>query len=152
MERSNTAREALLAELISDVATLLDRGEKLLLTIDKSGVVLMDATRLLDARVALLERDLTSSVQNSKMAAIQDLKRSTYEFAVASMRRQKEAMTEAVRQVVAEELKLPMQRLAATLQPRVEPTSGRWLAWWTHGATALAAAASTAMLMHAGGG
>ena len=112
----------------------------------------MDATRLLDARVALLERDLTSSVQNSKMAAIHDLKRSTYEFAVASMKRQKEAMTEAARQVVAEELKLPIQQVTATLQQRVELTNGRWLAWWTHGATALAAAAGTAMLMHTGGG
>ena len=152
MERSTTAREALLAELIADVARLLERAEALRLAVDKSRDTLTDAAGLLDARVALLERHLAESLLRGKAAALQDLKRSTYEFAIASIQRQTESMTEAARQVVTEEFKLPLRQFAATLEARASLARRAWRPWLTHGVTAVATAAGTAMLIRAGGG
>lgn len=151
MERSTTAREALLAELIADVAKLIDRAEALLLSVDRSRDKLIEAARLLDERVALLERHLAATVLQSKAAAIQDLKRSTYEFAVASMQRQKDSMTEAIRQVVKKELQMPLSDYVTASQTRAN-LRRRWRPWLTHSVTVAAASAVTAMLMHLGGG
>ena len=97
MNRSTTAREALVAELIGDVAPLVDRVELLTPTMDKAREAMLEAAWTLDSRLEAFKHEMAAAMEQSKAIAIKDIKLSTYQFAMISIQKQKEAMTDATR-------------------------------------------------------
>jgi hypothetical protein len=147
MSRSTTAREALVAELIGDVADLLNRVESLTTTMDKAREAMTGAKWALAASVEPFQHQMAAAVEQSKTIAVNDIKRETYEFAVISMQRQKEAMTECARVIVSQEVSPPVRELAETLRGLVHRADRPWRAWLTHGAAVFASAAGTTFLL-----
>jgi hypothetical protein len=140
MHRSTTAREALVAELIGDVADLLKRVESLTTTMDKAREAMTDAAWLLDSRVEPFRHHLAAEVAQTKDIAVKAFIRQTNEVAAMEQRKQTQAMTDAARAIVDKEVGPPMRQFAATLKGLVDQADRPWEAWATHGATAVTSA------------
>ena len=119
MSHPSTAREALIAEAIGDVAQLLDRVEALM-----QG---MEGARQEQAAAAIeLGRQL--GAVDSSVATITDGAKTR-------------AMSDAARSLFDEEVGATLQRLCVSLQRLIERADRPWEHGATHAATALVASA-----------
>src|SRR6476620_4911716 len=135
MNRSTTAREALLAELLGDVGKLVDSVEAFPVTMDKAREEMRDAAFLLDSRVEPFMHQMRAAVEQSKTIATNDVRRITFELTQRSLQQQREDMREAARTIVREEIGPPMRQLASTLQVLIERTRRpQWQTWATYAA------------------
>ena len=137
MNRSTTAREALVAELIGDVAVLLKRVESLTTTMDKAREAMTDAAWLLDSRVEPFRHQLAAEVAQTKDIAVKAFIRQTNEVAAMEQRKQTQAMTDAARAILDKEVGPPLRQFAATLKGLIDQADRPWETWATHGATAV---------------
>ena len=140
MNRSTTAREALIAELIGDVADLLKRVESLTTTMNNAREAMTDAAWTLDSRVEPFRHHLAAEVAQTKDIAVKMFIGQTNEIAAIEQRRQTQAMTDAARAIVDKEMGPPLRRFAATLQGLVDKADRPWEAWLIHAATAVTSA------------
>ena len=137
----------MVAELIGDVADLLNRVETLTTTMDNAREAMNEAKWALAASVEPFQHQMAAAVEQSKAIAVKDIRLRTYEFAEICMQRQKEAMTETARAVVSEEVRPPLRQFATTLRDLVDRADRPWRAWLTHGAAVFASAAGTTFLL-----
>ena len=136
MSRSTTAREALIAEAIGDVANLLDRVEALAPAMNSSHRKLADAAIKLGACVEPFKAHIAEAMARTQNAAVEHIRRRTGEIAAESLRQQTQAMEEAARAIVAKEIGPPLRQLASALQVLVERTRRpQWETWATYAAT-----------------
>ena len=140
MDRLITARAALMAELIGDLANLVGRAESLATTMDKAREAMTDAAWLLDSRVEPFRHQLAAEVEQTKDIAVRAFIRQTNEVAVLEQRKQAEAMAVAARAVFEKEVVRPLRRLAETLNGVIDRADRRWVVWLAHAATAGASA------------
>jgi hypothetical protein len=115
MTRSVNAREELAAALIGDAYNLVNRVESLTVTLQEAHRDMREAVWLLDSRIESSKQQVAEAVEQSKTAAIEEVRRKTGEFYGVSVVMQKKAMMEAAREIVSTELRPPVQELAQTL-------------------------------------
>lgn len=143
MNRSTTAREALVAELIGDVAMLLDRVETLTPAMTTSRQALAQAAAELAASVAPFEARITAWADHAQTRAAQHVVDRTNAVAALSFQEQKHAMSEAARLIFNNEVTPPLRSLVAELHQAIEEAHRPWDLWLTHASTAAASACLT---------
>ena len=143
MNPPSTAREALIAEALGDVARLIDRVEALTPAMDRARQALAQANAQWVHRVIGFEGRMAAITENAKTKAIEHIARRTDEVARRSLDQQTLAMTEAARALFNAELGQALQRITTSLQPLVERVERPWELWLTYAATAAAASAAT---------
>jgi hypothetical protein len=143
MTDPSTAREALLAEVIGDVATLLARIEAVAPNLDERCEALLLASTGLRDDLADFERRMTAATALAKAEAAKYIAARTDDAARRSIDLQSRAMADAAREAFCAELGATMQRLHTTLQPLIERRGKRWERWLTHAAAAATASAAT---------
>ena len=147
MNRSTTAREALIVEAIGDVANLLDRVGALLPAMNASHKKLADAAIKLGGCVEPLKAHIGEAMTRTQNAAVEHIRRRTGEIAAESLRQQTQAMEEAARAIVAKEVGPPLRQLASTLQLLIERTRRpQWETWATYAATGVTSATFAAWI------
>jgi cell division septum initiation protein DivIVA len=139
-----TAREALIAEAIGDVARLLDRVEAVTPALHEACHALEQARLDLDEHLTDFERRLAATTQFAKNEVVRHIGARTDEAARRSIDQQSRAMADAARVAFGAELGATVQRLQALLlQPQVGRRRPRWEPWLTHAAAAAVASAAT---------
>ena len=143
MNRPSTAREALIAEAIGEVAQLLDRVEALAPAMDEARKSLVQASAELAGQVVALENRIATITQNAKAKTVEHMVRRTDEVARQSLEVQTRAMAEAARAIFNAEVEPTLRRLVMPLQRVAQGVDRRWDRWLMHAATAVAASAAT---------
>ena len=139
MTAPSTAREALIAEALGDVARLIDRVEALTPAMDQSRRALAQANADLVHCVVGFEGRMGAITENAKIKTMEHVVSRTNEVARQSLDQQTRAMTEAARALFSAELAPALRQMAASLRPLVERAERPWELWLTHAATAAAA-------------
>ena len=142
-----TAREALIAEAIGDVARLLDRVEALMPALDASREAAAEAGSQLAAGLEALEDRMAAVTETARTQVVQHIVRRTEEAARQAQVVQSRAIAEAAREVFRVEVERSIQHLASALQAASFRKPPAWEAWLTHAATAVTASAATWVLM-----
>lgn len=141
-----TAREALIAEAIGDVAKLLREVEAVAPALDETCQALLLANTSLRDELSGFERRMAAITENAKTVTAKHLAARADEAARRSIDQQSRAMADAARVAFGAELGATLQRLQATLQPLIERRVqrwGHWETWLTHAAAAALAAGAT---------
>ena len=152
MNRLATVQETLLAELIGDVARLIERVGSLTTEMDEAQKAMTKAARLLDSRVEPFKNQLAAQVEQAKELAVTAFLHQTNEIGVVEQRKQRQAMADAAQQamvqaartIVQDELVQPLERFAVILRGLIDQARRRWWVWFTHIATAATSALCTA--------
>ena len=143
MNGPGSAREALIAEVVGDLARLLDRAEALERSMALSRQALADAHSQLSDRLATFEAQVTSLTEKAKVQAAKHVVARTDEAARRSIDQQGRAMADAARVAFGAELGMTMQRLQSALQPLIGRRRRCWERWLAHAAVAATASAAT---------
>lgn len=146
MNQPGTAREALLAEAIGELARLLDRAEALQPAMLESRQSLVDAHTQLADQLAAFESHLTTLTEKAKVLAVKHILARTDEAARRSVDAQTRAMADAAQALFKTQIEPALQRLAWPLQQLVQRVDRPWEQWLTHAATAVVASAATLAL------
>jgi hypothetical protein len=143
MNRPNTAREALIAEALGEVARLLDRVEALPLAMRDATQAMTRASDELGGQLGTFEHRMTAISEHAKTVVLEHIARRSNELTRRSLDEQSQAMSNAARTLFTTEFGASQHRLAALLQPVAERLQRPWDSWLTHAATAAAASAAT---------
>lgn len=138
MSDPTSAREALLAELIGEVAALLDRVDALVSLLDASRTGLMETSAKLDAHAATVEERIEALTQASVTHAIKHIARRTDEAARSAVKVQVHAMEASARELFLRELAPALQRLG-----QIAGNVNRGARWWPCAGTAVLASVIT---------
>ena len=143
MSPPGTAREALIAEAIGDVALLLDRAEALQPAMLESTQALVEAQTRLARQLADFETHVAALTEKAKVLAVKHILVRTDEAARRSVDAQTRAMADAAQTLFKTQIDPALQRLAMPLQRLVQRVARPWEHWLTHAATAAVASATT---------
>ena len=146
MNGTSSAREALIAETLGDMAGLLDRVEAVAPALDASRMALINATTELTGRVTAFESRMVGITENAKTQAVKHIARRTDEITRVSAEAQTRAMEEAAKMLFRTEVGPALQRVAMPLQHLADLAhrdAHPWQHWLTHAATALVASGLT---------
>ena len=146
MNGTSSAREALIAETLGEMAALLDRVEAVAPALDASRLALINASTELAGQVTAFESRMAGITENAKMQAVKHIARRTDEITRVSAEAQTRAMEEAARMLFKTEVGPALQRVAMPLQHLADLAhrgAHPWQHWLTHAATAAASSAST---------
>lgn len=143
MNHPSTAREALIAETIGEIAALVDRVEALAPALDAGRLALAQASAELASQLVAFEHRMAATTENAKAQAVKHIARRTDEMARTSLDVQTRAMQEAAHGLFRAEIGPALQRLITPLQHLTDRSAGTWERWLTHAATAAAASALT---------
>lgn len=146
MNGTSSAREALIAETLGEMAALLDRVEAVAPALDASRLALINANTELAGQVAAFESRMAGITEHAKTQAVKHIARRTDEITRVSAEAQTRAMEEAARMLFRTEVGPALQRVAMPLQHLADLAhrgAHPWQHWLTHAATAAAASAIT---------
>lgn len=146
MNAPSSAREALIAEALGEMATLLERVEAVNPALETSRLALVGASANLARQATAIERHMTALTENAKAQAVQHIARRTEDMARESGQAQIRAMEEAARMLFRTEVGPALQRVAIPLQHLADLAhrgARPWQAWLTHAATAAVTACVT---------
>jgi ABC-type transporter Mla subunit MlaD len=149
MNSTSSAREALIAEALGEMAELLDRVEAVAPALDASRFALINASTELAGQVTAFESRMAGVTENAKTQAVKHIAGRTDELARGTLDAQKQAMEEAARMLFRSEVGPALQRVAAPLQHLADLAhrgARPWEHWLTHAATAAVSSALTWML------
>ena len=149
MNRSTTAREALIAELFEDVddlvkqvgslttrvESLTTKVQSLPKTMDHAREEMRKAAFMLDTRLEPFRHHLAAEVAQTKDVAIKTFIRQTNQVAAEEQVRQSHVMTLAARAILDKELEPRVRQFGETLQRLVDKADRPWEAWLIRGAT-----------------
>lgn len=139
MNDLTTAREALVAEALGEVAQVAERLESVVPTVDASREALTKASANLSDQLTSFEARVTAVTEHAKGVAIRHIAQRTDELARSAGEAQVRAMQKAATTLLQEELHPVLHRLAGSLQEQSRPA--RFESWLTHAAAALVASA-----------
>lgn len=134
-----TAREALMAEALGEVARVADRLEAVVPAVDAGREALTQASANLSDQLTSFETRMTAIAENAKGVAIRHIAQRTDELARSSSEAQLRAMQTAAMTLFRDELHPALQRLAGSLQQ--QSRLARVESWLTHVAVAILASA-----------
>ena len=146
MNGTSSAREALIAETLGEMAALLDRVEAVAPALDASRLALANASTELAGQITAFESRMAGITENAKMQAVKHIARRTEEITRVSAEAQTRAMEESARMLFRTEVGPALQRVAMPLQHLADLAhrgAHPWQHWLTHAATAAAASAVT---------
>lgn len=146
MNGRGSAREALIAEALGDVAALLDRVEAVAPAVDASRQALISAGADLTAQLTAFESRMAGITENAKAQVVKHIARRTEDIARSSAEAQTRAMEEAARMLFRTEVGPALQRVAVPLQQLADLAhrgAHPWQHWLTHAATAAVASGLT---------
>ncbi len=143
MTQPTTAREALIAEALGEVARLLDRVEALTPALHEATQAMTRASDELGGKLGAFDHRMTAISENAKTVVLEHITRRSNELTRRSLDEQSQAMSNAARTLFATEFGASQRRLAALLQPVAERLQRPWDSWLMHAATAAAASAAT---------
>jgi hypothetical protein len=146
MNWPSTAREALLAEALGDLAQLLERADALPPVLNESRRALVESQARLAEQLAAFDAHVIALAHTVKMRAVQHILARTEEAAQRSVDTQSRAMTDAAQALFKAQLEPTLQRLAMPLKNLVQRLDRPWEQWLTHAATAAVASAATWVL------
>ena len=147
MDRPGTAREALIAEAIGDVARLLDRAEALQPAMLEASQALVEAQAQLADQLTAFETHVAALTEKAKVQAVKHILVRTDEAARRSVDMQTRAMAEAAQTLFKAEIEPALRRLAMPLQRLVQKVDRPWEQWLTHAATAAVTSVATWVLV-----
>lgn len=147
MNRPTTAREALIAEALGDVAQLVDRVEALAPAMDETRQALDQASAGLARQAETFERKMSALAENAQTQAVRHIARRTDALTRESMDTQSQAMADAARALFATEIHPALQHLALPLRQMVARLDRPWLTWLSHAATAVVASLLTSAVI-----
>jgi len=148
MERSSSAREALVAELMGDMAQLLDRIDTLAPAIDNARLEMTAAVHELAASVGPFRAHMGEIAEQTKRTSVQNIQSYTKYAAAMLLEAQTKAMTGSARAMFDTEVGPPLRRLAWELEQLAKHVRRPWWEdWITFGATAMVSAIWSAMLV-----
>ncbi len=139
MNDLTTAREALVAEALGEVARVAERLDAVVPAIDASREALTQASANLSDQLTSFETRMTAIAENAKGVAIRHIAQRTDELARSSSEAQLRAMQTAAMTLFRDELHPALQRLAGSLQQ--QSRLARVESWLTHAAVAILASA-----------
>ena len=149
MSRPATAREALVAELLGDVAHLLDRVEALASRMEGAQQGLAGAANRVASLLKPFEDHIFAVGTEAGKRAVEHVAHRTNEIARHSAEQQTRSMTDAAQAIFAKEIEAPLQKLGSTVERIVKQAERPWESWLTLAATAISsAAASAAVTIH----
>jgi hypothetical protein len=122
MSRPPTAREALIAEMLGDVARVLDRVEVLIPALERARVDLADQLANFEGQMVLL-------TEKAKLSTAEHIARRTRESTANAVRLQTQAMSESARAVFGTEMAAACRHLVQPLEQlrhRLERPSRQW--------------------------
>jgi hypothetical protein len=122
MSHPPTAREALIAEMLGDVARILDRVDVLIPALDRARIDLADQLAIFEGQMSLL-------TEKAKLSTAEHIAKRANEAATTAARQQTHAMAEAARAIFRTELEHPMRLHAHTLQQLVQSLQRPWRYW-----------------------
>lgn len=143
MNRPNTAREVLVAEVLGEVAHLLARVEALTPVMRDATQAMTLASDELGGRLGAFEDRMRVIAENAKTVVLEHIVRRGNELTRHMLAEQSQAMSTAARTLFNMEFGASQHRLAALLQPVAERLQRPWDSWLTHAATATTASAAT---------
>lgn len=146
MNTASSAREALIAETLGEMAALLDRVEAVAPALDASRLAVVNASTELAGQVTAFECRMVDIAENAKTQAVRHIARRTDEIARASAEAQTRAMEDAARILFRTEVGPALQRVAVPMQHLADLAhrgAHPWQHWLTHAATAVAASGLT---------
>ncbi|NUZ08081.1 hypothetical protein [Piscinibacter koreensis] len=150
MNHPATLREALLADLVGDVARLLDRVEALRPALTESTDNMTAAQASLLAQLAAFDSHIIALAEKAKIQTVKYILARTDEAAKRTAEVQVQAMNAAAKELFLSELEPALRQAAAPLLRLEQQAARPWIRWLTHAATAAAASASTwALVAHA---
>ena len=143
MNGPGSAREALIAEVVGDLARMFDRAEALERSMAHSRQALADAHARLGDQLAAFETQVSALTERSKVQAVKHILARTDEAARRSIDLQGRAMAEAARVAFDAQLGAKVRRLHSMLNLVVERQQRPWSGWLSHAATAVAVSSVT---------
>lgn len=143
MSAPSTAREALLAEAIGDVAGLLQQIEALKPALTEICQVLEQASTTLADDLAGFQRQVAVITENAKVQAVRHMATRTDEATRRAIEAQSRAMADTARAAFAAELGTSIQHLQATLQALRERPNRSWEDWLLHLSIAVTSSVAT---------
>lgn len=146
MNGTSSAREALIAETLGEMAALLDRVEAVAPALDASRLALISANTELAGQVTAFESRMAGITENAKVQAVKYIARRTDEIARSAVETQTRVMEESARMLFRTEVGPALQRVAMPLQHLADLAyrgARPWQHWLTHAATAVVASALT---------
>ena len=149
MNGTGSAREALIAEALGEVAALLNRVEAVAPALDGNRLALVHACAELAGQVTAFESRMAGITENAKTQAVKHIARRTEEIARGSAEAQTRAMEEAARMLFRTEVGPALQRVAVPLQHLADLAhrgAHPGQPWLTHAATAVVASGLTWVL------
>lgn len=146
MNRPSTAKEALIAEALGEVATLIDRVEAVAPVMNCSRQALVQVSETLVHQVSAFDNRMSALTQKAVDVASTHIVRRANEVTAQTLDTQILAMQSAAREMfnkefhpVVNQVLAQLTHLARLAQPRKNP----WLPWLTHGAAFVTGAALT---------
>ena len=143
MSEPTTAREALIVEVLGEVALLLERIESLTSSMEVGRLELANAGAHLDSRLKAFEVGTTSVAQQIQVKAIEHIIGRTGKATSDSIELQARAINAAARLAFSAEADSNLARLDHTLQRVLHRVDRSWDLWVTHAAMAAVSAALT---------
>jgi hypothetical protein len=140
MDHLNNVREALVAELIGDLAKLLDRVERVKPTMDNARTKMEQANRNLACQISDFEVRMSSTTETAKTRALTHIVNGVNEHARMVLDQQTQAMSDAAQVAFHREVGATMGSLVSSLRGLVERVDRPWELWLTHAATAATSA------------
>lgn len=140
MSDPTTGREALVAELIGDVATLLNKVDKLAPALKTACAEIVGASAGLQDHAEKTNESIVAMAEAAKVAVVKHIARQADQIARSAAEQRTRAAEIAIREILRAELTSAVHRLeqAASIK------AGHW---WTYLATAAAASLATAAVM-----
>ena len=146
MNRPTTAKEALIAEALSDMAGLIERIEKLGPVMDISHRQLVQISKDLIREVSMFETRMTDFSFKAVDVAAKQIDERTNDAATKILNTQIAAMQSAAREMFNKEFHPVVNRVVSQLEHLTrlaEPNQNPWMPWLTHGAAFVTGAALT---------
>ena len=142
-----TAREALFAEALGDMAGLVGRVDALLPALQETRQSLIDANAQLSSQLRAFEGRMTAITENAKVVTVEHIAKHTKERTHKTMHVLALEIQEAARTALGTEIRPTLQELLAPLQQLAHLALQRespwalWERWLIHVATATVASA-----------
>lgn len=138
-----TAREAILAEALGEVARLAERLEAIAPALEASREALVRSGENLAGQVGSFETRMVTITENAKTVAVRHIAQRTDELVRSSSEAQTRAMEEAARALFRSELSPAFQRLAELLQRLSVRHATPFDRWLMHATVAVLSSALT---------
>lgn len=146
MNRPSTAKEALIAEALGDMAALIERIEKLGPVMDISHRQLVQISKDLVREVSMFETRMTDFTFKAVDVAAKQIDQRTNEAATKILNTQIAVMKTAAHETFNKEFHSVVNQVVSQLEylaRLADPDQNRWRPWLTHGAAFVTGAALT---------